>query len=318
MDLSFWTFLALGLLALVLLMQGLLSLWWSPDTAQDRLQAMNGPTATRSAGASPWHWLSTSPQIERWLARLPRIRNYDSFLQQTGWPLTVAQVLVVSLTVAALAAMVARLLGATASLALAWALLATGVPQAVLAWQRFLRTRLLEQQLPDALDLIARSMQAGHAFTSALQMAARESPAPMGSELMGVFSTIQYGAALQDALAQWASRVAGDDVRIFVTGVSIQTETGGNLAELMHQTATLIRERQKLRGSIRTLSAEGRLSALILTLLPFVLAGLMSALNPQFMGRLWHDPMGQKLVAAAMLLMLVGMLWMWRMVQIRP
>lgn len=317
MDLHFWRFFALGVLALTLLMMGLTRLWLGKDTAQDRLQAMNAPAAKRPP-VQAWHWLSTSPELERWLAKLPRIQDYDRFLQQTGWPLTVAQAIMASLTLATMAALASVLVGSDGVLALAMALLAAGLVQALLVWQRFRRTRQLEQQLPDALDLIARSMQAGHAFTSALQIAARESPAPMGTELSGVFNAIQYGAAVQDALAQWAGRVAGEDVRIFVTGVRIQTETGGNLAELMHQTAALIRERQKLRGSIRVLSAEGRISALILTLLPFVLAGLMTALNPQFMARLWYDPQGQKLVAGALLLMLVGILWMWRLVRIRP
>lgn len=319
MNLDFWSFFMLGLLAVALLTAGLINLWLQRDTAQDRLQAMNGE-ASRSASRTDLarHWLSTSPQVEQWLGRLPRVRDYDRFVQQTGWPLTVAQVLMASLTLAVLATLAALLLGAGLTLTLGLTLLVVLALQAVLAVKRFRRTRLLELQLPDALELIARSMQAGHAFTSALQMAARETPAPMGSDLTGVFNAIQYGASVQDALAQWAQGVAGDDVRIFVTGVRIQNETGGNLAELMQQSAALIRERQKLRGSIRVLSAEGRISALILTLLPFVLAALMTALNPQFMDRLWHDPLGQRLVLGALLLMLLGMVWMWRLVQIRP
>ncbi len=319
MTLNFWSFFALGVLAMALLSAGLLGLWLQRDNAQERLQAMNGKASGRAAGPGMGrHWLSTGPQVERWLGRLPRMRDYDRFVQQTGWPLTVAQVLMACLALATLAMLAAMLMGAGLGLALALAVLAVLALQAVLATQRFRRTRLLEQQLPDALELIARSMQAGHAFTSALQMAARETPAPMGTELTGVFNAIQYGASVQDALTQWAQSVVGDDVRIFVTGVRIQSETGGNLAELMQQSAALMRERQKLRGSIRVLSAEGRISALILTLLPFVLAALMTALNPQFMGRLWHDPLGQRLVMGALLLMLLGIVWMWRMVQIRP
>lgn len=317
MDLSFWQFFGLGLLALVLLLMGLASLWQSRGQAQSRLPPSSGiPAPAEPPGR--WHWLSTSPQVERWLEHLPRIRDYDRFVQQTGWPLTVAQVLMGTLTLGSAIGLAAALLGMAPVLVLACSLLAMALPQALLVWKRWRHTRLLVLQLPDALDLIARSMQAGHAFTSALQLASRESPQPMGTELGGVVSVIQYGASVQDALLQWASRVAGDDVRIFVTGVRIQAETGGNLAELMQHTASLIRERQKLRGTIRVLSAEGRISAWILTLLPFVLAALMTALNPQFMGRLWQDSKGQGLVAAALLLMLAGMLWMWRLVQIRP
>jgi len=317
MDLSFWRFFGLGLLALVLLLLGMATLWQTGRDAQSRLSPTSGMPAPVEP-ASRWHWLSTSPAVERWLEHLPRIRDYDRFVQQTGWPLTVAQVLVATLTLGSAIGLAALLLGLAPVPVLACGLLAMAFPQAVLLWKRQRHTRLLELQLPDALDLIARPMQAGHAFTSALQLASRESPHPMGTELGGVVRAIQYGASVQDALVQWASRVAGDDVRIFVTGVRIQTETGGNLAELMQHTASLIRERQKLRGTIRVLSAEGRISAWILALLPFVLAALMTALNPQFMSRLWHAPHGQRLVAAALLLMLAGMFWMWRLVQIRP
>ena len=320
MQLHFWGFFVLGLLALVLWMLGMLALWRRGPNAQDRL-ALAGAAPLASALREPaagGRWLSTSAWLDRGLARLPRIRDYDRFGQQTGWPLTVTQALALTLATGAVGALTALLLGLPGTTVLGTGLLGASLPQVLLAVRRSRRTRLLESQLPDALDLIARSMQAGHAFTSALQLAGRESPDPMGAELGGVFSAIQYGAPLQEALVQWADRMAGDDVRIFVTGVRIQTETGGNLADLMQQTARLIRERQTLRGNIRVLTAEGRLSALILTLLPVVLALLMTALNPQFMGRLWHDPHGQQLVAAALVLMLLGMLWMWRLVQIRP
>lgn len=345
MDLHFWLFFVLGLLALVLLSLSLMRLWAARETAQDRLQAMadpsvlelgdahlaeitaSAPSLSSRSGVDPALGRGTRPSRRRlgvgtatlsaWLSRWPGMPGYARFVQQTGWPLTVAQALLLSLGLAGLTAVLALLLGTGAGLALPLALLAALGGQGGLWVQRQRRAQQLQAQLPDALDLMARSMQAGHAFSSALQLAARECPRPMGPELASVFGELQYGATVQDALGRWTERVAGEDVRIFVTGVRIQTETGGNLAELMQQSAALIRERQTLRGSIRVLSAEGRISALILTLLPFVLGALLTALNPQFMGLLWHDPKGQQLVSAALLLMGLGVLWMWRMVQIR-
>jgi tight adherence protein B len=111
--------------------------------------------------------------------------------------------------------------------------------------------------------------------------------------------------------------VASEDVRYFVVAVVIQSETGGNLAEILKNTAHLIRERQKITGIVRVLSAEGRISAIILALLPFALAAGMSLLNPGFISRLWTDPMGLQLVYISLTLMAFGILWMWRLIQIR-
>lgn len=315
MDPRLWGFFVLGLLSLLLLM-GALALWW---TARARHPQRLGPIALatpRSGLKDPRHWLSTSPRLDGWLAHVPGIARYDRWLRQTGWPLSSAEAVFGSLGLAALATLLAGLLRWPLGLSLLLGLGVVALVQVVLLAQRQRRLQQLERQLPDALSLMARSMQAGHGFTSALQIAAQESPLPMGRELRGVFSEIQYGEGPSEALGHWAERVVGGDMRLFVVAVRIQNETGGNLAELLHQSAHLIRERQKLRGVVRVLSAEGRLSAVILTALPFGLAALLSAINPGFMALLWHDPIGVRLSACMGVLMAVGMLWMWRLVRL--
>jgi tight adherence protein B len=309
-------FFLLGLLSLLLLMGSAL-LWWQARARHSpRLDPGRPVAVARVDVRQARHWLSASPRLDHWLARWPGIRTYEHWLRQTGWPLSCAEALLGSLGLGLLVWLLAGLLrlplGASVLAGLGAALLV----QALLQGQRLRRLRQLEAQLPDALSLMARSMQAGHAFSSALQIAAQESPQPMARELRGVFSEIQYGESPPEALSHWAERVAGGDVRIFVVAVRIQSETGGNLAELLHQTAALIRARQKLHGTVRVLSAEGRLSAWILTTLPFALAGLLSAVNPGFMAQLWTDPIGQRLMAGVGLLMAVGMLWMWRLVRL--
>ncbi len=330
-DVRFWGFFTLGLLSLMLVM-GALALWWQTRERARSAQRLprwqahpsihSTSTATASArakrGQGGQRWLSASPALEQLLERVPGIAGYDRFLQQTGWPISTAQAVLGSLALAVAVLALGALLGAPWALSALAALGAVLLGQATLVWRRQHRASQLELQLPDALSLIARSMQAGHAFSSALQIAAEESPSPMGSELRGVFSEIQYGESANEALGRWAERVAGQDVRIFVIAVRIQSETGGNLAELLHQTAALIRERQKLRGVVRVLSAEGRISAVVLTLLPFVLAALLTALNPTFMSQLWTDPMGQRLLTLALALLAVGTLWMWQLVRMRP
>jgi tight adherence protein B len=260
---------------------------------------------------SQWTWL------EQWLQNWPTAHALDHFLQQTGLALTVAQ----TLTLAAMVLVLSFSLGASLGwpLALSWAVaaLALLVLAAFLQYRRSQRMVQMGQALPDALDLIARSMQAGHAFTSALQVAAKDCAPPLSNELRAVFEEINFGVSTTQALQALSHRVASEDVQYFVVAVVIQSETGGNLAEVLKNTAQLIRERQKIAGVVRVLSAEGRISAVILSLLPFALAGAMSLLSPAFISKLWTDPMGLQLLYFSLVLMGIGILWMWKMIQIR-
>lgn len=320
-DIRYWGFFFLGLLSLLLLMGGL-ALWWNTrhqSRSSERLQAWVTTHGARPGLADAGRrWRGESPRLQQWLARLPGIEHYDQLLLHTGWPLSSAQALLGTSALAMGVGALTALLGMGWPMAVLSALCSALCVQWVLVWRRNHRAAQLEQQLPDALSLVARSMQAGHAFSSALQIAGQESPDPMGGELRGVFSAIQYGQSANEALRLWAQRMAGQDVRMFVIAVRIQSETGGNLAELLHQTAALIRERQKLRGMVRVLSAEGRISAVILTQLPFALAALLALLNPDFMSQLWTDPLGIRMLALALVLMGIGVVWMWQMARIQP
>jgi tight adherence protein B len=180
------------------------------------------------------------------------------------------------------------------------------------------RKRLItfEQQLPDALDLMGRAMRAGHAFSGALKMVGDEMPEPVAGEFRITFDELNYGIHLNDALQNMAARVPSDDLRYFVIAVLIQRETGGNLTELLDNISALIRARLKLLGTIRVLSAEGRLSAWILGILPFAMAAILYLINPKFMSMLWTDPLGQKMVWVMLVAMVVGVYWMRRIVKI--
>src|SRR5450830_178393 len=162
------------------------------------------------------------------------------------------------------------------------------------------------QQLPDALELMSRALRAGHAFPTALKMVGEEMNAPLGDEFRIAFDEVNFGIAMPDALMNLATRVPSTDVRYFVIAVLIQRETGGNLSELLDSIARIIRERMKLLGQVRVLSAEARLSAWILSLLPFAAAAVIQLTNPTFLDLLYHDPSGQKMLAGALVLMLIG------------
>jgi tight adherence protein B len=183
--------------------------------------------------------------------------------------------------------------------------------------KRKLRLRKIDEQLPDALDLISRALKAGHALPSALKMVAEEAQHPIASEFRLAHDEVNYGVAMPAALANLAVRVPSTDVRYFIVALLIQRETGGNLTELLHNISSLVRARLKLFGKIRVLSAEGRMSAWILGLLPFVLAAIINAINPKFMSVLWTDPAGLKMIYAALIMMFFGVLMMRKIINIR-
>ena len=326
MNTPLWTFSALASLSIGALVWGLYGLWQQyldprQNALAQRLQAAtrNGPrdVAEPTLKLRPKRLLSQWDWAERSLQNLPGINTFDQFLLQSGLTISLAQ----ALSLAAGLVLLALALGASLHwpvlLSLVVAVLGPMLLLAFLQNRRNRRMTLISQALPDALDLMARSMQAGHAFASALQVAAKDCPPPLSHELRAVFEEINFGISTAQALQTLAMRVASDDVRYFVVAVVIQSETGGNLAEILKNTAHLIRERQKIAGIVRVLSAEGRISAVILSLLPFVLAALMGLLNPGFISRLWTDPMGMQLVYISLTLMAFGILWMWRLIQIR-
>ncbi len=323
MDYLLLTFVVIGFLAVVLLFEGGYLFWNSYRGAearriQRRLQALSaGGHASSESVLIKKRLLGNTTAVERLLLLLPRVHQLDRLLLQSGLPLTVATFIWMT----AMGALAGLLLWAFLALPLlvGLACVAGGAsfPTIRVLRARRLRLKAIEQQLPDALELMARALRAGHAFLSALQMVGTEGPEPIAREFRIAFDEVNYGVAMQEALTNLATRVPVTDLRFFVIAVSIQRETGGNLAELLDKLAALIRARFKLLGTIRVLSAEGRLSAWILSLLPFVLAVLINLVNPKFMSILWTDPAGIYLIAAGLILMTLGIVWMWRIIKIR-
>lgn len=321
-----WIFAALACLSMGALVWGLYGLW--RQYLDPRQQALTQRLRTASPSGSgvlaeptlqlrPKRLLSQWAWAENGLQSLPGVAAFDHFLLQTGLAISLAQTLALAVGLMLLALALGASYGWPVLLSLVASLLGPLLLITYLQHRRTQRMTQISLALPDALDLMARSMQAGHAFASALQVAAKDCPPPLSHELRAVFEEINFGISTAQALQGLATRSASDDVRYFVVAVIIQSETGGNLAEILKNTAHLIRERQKIAGVVRVLSAEGRISALILSLLPFALAALLGLLNPRFISRLWTDPMGLQLVYVSLTLMAVGMVWMWRLIQIR-
>jgi tight adherence protein B len=260
--------------------------------------------------------LSETPALERLLLQAPRIKHLDRLLEQSGLTWSVAELLGMMLLAGAAGAAVALYFGMTFFLALIAAVIMGALPFVYVFRARANRMVKIEQSLPDALDLIGRALRAGHAFPTAVKMVGDELNDPIGGEFRTLFDEVNYGVSMHTALLNLAARIPVTDLRYFVIAVLIQRETGGNLAELLDNIAAIIRARLKLFGQIRVLSTEGRLSAWILTLLPIGVAIAMNFVNPAFISVLWKDPMGLRLVTGAVLLMIFGIFWMWRIVKI--
>lgn len=262
--------------------------------------------------------LSDLPALERRLQGLPRMLGLERLLLQSGLEWTVSKLLLTSIVAAAAVFMllygVARQPIATC---LMLGALAGALPILYVRFRRGKRMRKIEVQLPDALDLIGRALRAGHAFPSALKMAGDELPDPLAGELRIVHDEVNYGVSLPDALSHLSERVPITDLRYFVVAVLIQRESGGNLTEILGNLSKLIRDRLKLLARVRVLSSEGRMSAWILGLMPFFLAGVMNVVNPKFMSPLWTDPIGVAIVQYMLGLMLIGVFIMRHIIRIR-
>ncbi len=192
-----------------------------------------------------------------------------------------------------------------------------GAPLAWLYLQAANRRARFEAQFPEALDFIARALRSGHGLMAGLGMVATELSEPVAGEFGTVCEEANFGAPLGEALARLANRIDSRDVDFFVVAVSIQRETGGNLAELLGGLAGTVRERMKLAGKVRALSSEGRLSGVLMTALPFVLGVILNVLNPEYMSLLWTTPEGRQMVTVMLAMMLVGTVWIQALVRIR-
>lgn len=173
-------------------------------------------------------------------------------------------------------------------------------------WKRNSRLKAFAAQLPEGMELVARALRAGHSLAAGLHVVAEEMPAPICKEFARVYDEQNLGIALEEALKGMCDRVPNLDLRFFVTSVAIQRQTGGDLAEILDRIGHVIRERFKILGQVKALTAEGRLSGIVLIALPIGLFLLMLWMKPDYIQLLWTDPMGIKMSIGAIILVLIG------------
>lgn len=310
--------------AVFLAVEGLY-IWWNSSRGPDakrmakrlRMMSAGGHIDSSVSSVLKQRLLSNSPGLEGLLLRLPRVTSIDRFIVQSGSEWTVGSFLGFTIGLFFSGLLVGLVLRFPPAVALVIGFVLAILPLQYLIYLRNKRLKRFDQLLPEALDLIGRALRAGHAFPSALQMAGTELPDPVGEELRQTFDEINFGVDTASALENLAGRVPSVDLGFFVIAVLIQRETGGNLSEVLDNISSIIRERLKLFGKVRALSAEGKFSAITLSILPFATAFLLYLINPEFMSLLWTEPVGVYLIAGGVTFMILGSLWMRKIIQIR-
>lgn len=261
--------------------------------------------------------LSKLPQVERFLGSFKSASYMARLLEQAGSSMTVVRFVLVSIVLFMLVVAALHMKGLPFVISVPAGIVAGAVPFLMVLRRRSSRLATMEQQLPEALELMSRALRAGHAVPTAIKMVADEMPEPLAGQFRIVHDEVTYGLPVQEALKNLSVRIPGGDVAYFVVATLIQREVGGNLTEILDVIAGIIRQRHKLLAQVQVYSAEGRLSAWILSLLPVALGAVLYLINPTFMEPLLKDATGIKMLVAVAVLMVVGIFWMRSVIRIR-
>lgn len=271
------------------------------------------PGATAAPGALSTATAATSSMIDQALRRRNRTEAYAARLEQAGLRLR-PQDFVLLVVAAALVAGAAGLLAGGALLGLVLAALAPVGGKVLLNLRTSRRRKAFADQLDDSLQLLASSLRAGHSLLQALNSVSHEAEEPTASEFARIINEIRVGRAVGQALDEAAARMESEDFVWVTQAIAINREVGGNLAEVLDGVGHTIRERNQIRRQVAALSAEGKLSALVLMVLPVGVVGFLSLANPAYLMKLTQGFFGYAMIGAACLLMLVGALWLRKVV----
>jgi tight adherence protein B len=256
------------------------------------------------------------PALDRLLAGSGGGARVSRLIDTSGVHITPSAVGLISLVLAAAVAGLTMLFGQAVLVTFVAAIFGGLAPIAWLKHKGTLRLKKFEEQFPEALDLLARAIRAGHAFQTSLGMVADELKEPVGPEFKKTFDQQNYGLPLRDALNEMAERIKILDVRFFVTAVLIQRDTGGNLSEILENLAHVVRERFKIRRQVRVHTAHGRFTGYVLLALPAALAVALSYINPEHMALLFHERMGQMMLIGAIVMQSIGFMWIRQVIKI--
>ncbi|HEY3041680.1 MAG TPA: type II secretion system F family protein [Pyrinomonadaceae bacterium] len=261
--------------------------------------------------------MSEIPWLNRSLVRVQAALHLKRMLDQADLHITPTRLVMFSGMAGMLAALTVSVVSISLLLMLVAGLAAAAVPFLHVWWSRKKRFDSFLEHLPDALDLMSRALCAGHAFSEAMYMVSAEMPEPIATEFRKTYEEQNLGLSLKLALENLTQRIPLLDLRMCVTAVLIQRETGGNLSEILEKVAYTIRERFRIMGDLKTLTTSSRMSAWLLCALPIFVTLVITAMNPDYMSVLWRDQRGHYLIATAMFLQVTGMLIVRKILRIK-
>lgn len=247
--------------------------------------------------------------ITKFVRRFKVAERLELTLEQAGKNWSVSKLVTVSSVLGLIGFLLGwrfRILGYPELTGLAFAALGLSLPLLLILRKRAKNIGAFEEQFPEALDFLSRSMRAGHGFTIALEMLGADSPDPLGTAFRRVSNELQLGSSLEVALSKLVTLVPLVDVRFFVSSVLLQQETGGNLGEILSKLSHVIRERFRLKGQVKAASAHGRITGIVLVLMPVAVTGFMMVSSPSYLRGLAADPTGQKLIYGAIIGQIIG------------
>jgi len=264
---------------------------------------------TPDAGAAELEKAAQSDCFARFGALLERYRfsqRLGVLLIQADSSMSVGGVVLACAGAAAGSGLLCFLVWRTLLPALAATAAGAAIPYCALRIKRGSRLKAFNTALPDAIELMARSLRAGHSMGSSIELIAEQATGPLASEFVQVFQQQRLGLQFRDALLQMGGRVPSRDLQFLITAILVQKETGGDLNEILERAAHVIRERIRIEGEVRTHTAQGRLTGWILGMLPVIMLALINIVSPGYSAVLFHDPTGQKLLYAGAILIVIG------------
>jgi tight adherence protein B len=307
--------LVVGFSAILIVTFGLVALATGPTqldkTVQQRLAVIKAGEMQSAGSFEALQLLKISRTsqfgwLEAILDKYGVSQKLQTRIAQSASSTTVANLVLLSLALAMAGFFVIFLIAPILPLEFVGAFILSCIPFAVISWKRSKRIQAFNTALPGAIDMMGRSLRAGHSMSAAIEMISKDAFEPAAFEFGEVFKQQNFGLPLREALMQMLERVPSQDLRVLVTAILVQRDTGGNLVEILDRTVFIIRERLRIHGEIRIQTAQGRMTGWILSALPLLMLLLINAINPGYSRILLTDPGGRKLIYAAVGLIVLG------------
>jgi tight adherence protein B len=306
---------------LLILTFGVLVLFLRPTSTEvaveQHLAGIKGFGRTSETSILKSEGLSANPTFDAFLKQLPFSEPVARLIRQSGLAWKVGPTLGLSVIAFFVGWWIGSLILPTDLLAVLLGVVLALAPYFYLHVQRSIRFKNFDKHLPEAVDLMSRGLRAGHAISAVLEMVGNEIADPVGIEFRALHKECSLGLPLRDAVVNLVERMPRDDMRFLATAILLQKESGGNLVQILDKTAMVIRERARLRGQLQIYTAQGRITGWILCFAPFVMFGLISAVNHTYEKPLFTDPFGLKMVYAALVMMFIGILLIRKIIDVK-